>query len=321
MRIPRRMREKLRSAPRTGGGVHRWLFSMSLPLHRYLKPDEIEILLSASVRNCGRDVPAGEINDAVVNSLSIFRGGRSKRSSSGGGKGLGKGKAVSTAPMKWPGVDHERRAQIIASSTVTLDTLRGASPMPIDPGENVNLYLYLLFDPEHLLCIGRSQRDFRTLPCSSLLDMIFENICLIVPSPMTSKYGRTKGGKRSQHTLSNTGPRRYLVTEFDSGTFDEQAKIILHLKDSMPLVMILCSAGKSLHAWWTCEGHSEGQLLEFFRYAVSLGADRAIWSPAQFVRLPQGWRKDRGATQAVHYFDMACLPGREDKTCSEEGQQ
>lgn len=319
IRLPQALRKKLRAAPATGEGVHNWIFGMSLALHRHLKPDEIETLLAAAVRNCGREVPHREIGDAVANSLVLLNGGLESGNSSGKGKENRKG-AVS-ATKKWPPVDCGRRSGIISSSPVTLASLGAASPMPIDPDENVNLYLHLLYRPGDLLCVARSKEEFRTLPFSTLLNMIFGDICLIVPSPMTAEYGRTQDGRRSQHTLSNTGPRRYLITEFDSGTFDEHAKIITHLRESMPLCMVLHSGGKSLHAWWPCEGRSGEQLLEFFRYAVTLGADPATWSRAQFVRLPQGWREDSQATQTVHYFDEACRAEDETSNLTKEGQQ
>ena len=43
---------------------------------------------------------------------------------------------------------------------------------------------------------------------------------------MTSRTGRTQDGKESEHSLENTGPRRFLVIEQDAGTVDEQAAIL-----------------------------------------------------------------------------------------------
>ena len=93
------------------------------------------------------------------------------------------------------------------------------------------------------------------------------------------------------------------MTEFDSGTPDEQVAIIEHLAHFAPLVMVLSSGGKSLHAWWNCVEGTEEDHLRFFRYAVSLDADPATWTRSQFVRLPQAWRADKNARQAVYYFD------------------
>ena len=41
---------------------------------------------------------------------------------------------------------------------------------------------------------------------------------------------------------------------------------------------------------------------DFLRYAVSLGADRALSSPSQFTRMPFGTHAN-GVRQSVHYFN------------------
>lgn len=305
-RLPWRLRRKLHSAPRHGEGLlHQWLFNMSLLLHRHLAPDEIEELLGVAVKDCGRDVPPREISDAVANSLALMkenpdRAGKQRRGSTG--------QSAPAMQRKWPPCDDQRRSEIIAASPATLVSLQAASPMEVDPEENANLYLSLLFRPDDLLCIGKSQQVFLTERCSRWLEVDFSLSCLIVPSPMSAKHGMTQTGRKSQHTLSNTGERRYLVTEFDSGTHNEQAAIITHLQGALPLVMVVHSGGKSLHAWWACEGRNEEQLWTFFRNAYLLGADRATWSRSQFVRLPQGWRSNKGRRQVVHYFDPGSLP-------------
>ena len=148
------------------------------------------------------------------------------------------------------------------------------------------------------------------MPLGDFLELNVWRPCLVVPSPMTSKFGQTQDGKPSQHTLDSTGARRFLVAEFDSGGLDEHAAVIWHLRKFLPLVMVLHSGGKSLHAWWNCGGFPEERLLRFFRYAVSLGADPPTWTRSQFVRVPQGWREDKQAVQAVHFFNPACLPDK-----------
>jgi len=116
----------------------------------------------------------------------------------------------------------------------------------------------------------------------------------IVPSPMTKVCGLTRAGKRSTHTLDNTGPRQFLVVEFDSGNFDEHAALLHHLAEFCPFVMAVHSGGKSIHGWFCCGGRDEANLLRFMRYAVSLGADPATWIKSQFVRFarrsPRQWQ-------------------------------
>ena len=126
---------------------------------------------------------------------------------------------------------------------------------------------------------------------------------LIVPSPMSGVTGITQERKESEHALSNTGPRRFLVVEFDQGGVDEHAAILLHLAVSgAPLALVVHSGSKSLHGWFYCAGQLEERLRRFMRYAVSLGADTATWSRSQFVRMPDGTR-DNGHRQTVYFFN------------------
>jgi hypothetical protein len=119
---------------------------------------------------------------------------------------------------------------------------------------------------------------------------------------MSAVVGITQDGKRSEHSLNNTGDRRFLVIEQDTGDLDEQAGVLLHLKRKAPMVLAVHSGSKSIHGWFYCAGRDEEFLRRFMAYAVALGADRATWTRSQFVRMPDG-RRDTGARQSVFYFD------------------
>jgi hypothetical protein len=119
---------------------------------------------------------------------------------------------------------------------------------------------------------------------------------------MTSVFGTAQDGNRSKHTLSNTGPRCYLVCEFDEGTAHDHAALLLHLSERVHLACAVHSGGKSLHVLFNVSGMSEDEVLKFFRYAVSLGADPATWTRSQFVRMPEGTRQT-GEKQPMFYLD------------------
>ena len=123
---------------------------------------------------------------------------------------------------------------------------------------------------------------------------------------MSAPTGLTKEGKESAHALSNTGPRRFLIVEFDQGTLDEHATLLGHLAGFAPLVCAVHSGGKSLHGWFYVHGQPEDRILKFFRYAVSLGADPATWTRSQFVRMPDGTR-DNGKRQTVFFLSFKSL--------------
>jgi hypothetical protein len=132
----------------------------------------------------------------------------------------------------------------------------------------------------------------------------------------------TQQGKLSAHALSNTGPRRFLIVEFDfdASNSDEEARLLerlaadgrdvrdlcaallLHLAEKAPLALAVHSGGKSLHGWFYCAGVPEQTVCRTFRYAVSLGADSANWTPSQFARMPDGLREN-GRRQTVYFFN------------------
>ena len=118
---------------------------------------------------------------------------------------------------------------------------------------------------------------------------------------MTARTGRTKAGKVSEHCLENTGPRRFVIVEFDTGTTDEHAARLWHLDGYAPLALVVHSGGKSLHGWFPTKGCQPEEVHRFMSYAASLGADTKLFSnPSQFVRLPSGTREG-GCRQSVFY--------------------
>jgi hypothetical protein len=123
---------------------------------------------------------------------------------------------------------------------------------------------------------------------------------------MSAATGLTRDGRRSKHALSNTGPRRFLLVEFDTGAVDHHAALLLHLAQRAPLALAVHSGGKSIHGWFYCHGQPEARLECFMRYAVSLGADTATWTRSQFVRMPDGVRSD-GRRQIVFFFNPRVL--------------
>jgi hypothetical protein len=206
---------------------------------------------------------------------------------------------------KWPVLDPERIAALTTAG-LTLDGLRELSP--VKSGElppDAETVIDILFPGNPLLCVGWSWNKFGTRTREKWRGEL-SAMQLLVPSPMTAVWGKTQKGTRSQHTLNNTGPRRFLVVEFDGASVDHQAALLVHLATLAPLVMALHSGGKSIHGWFLRAGRDEQHIEHFFRYAVSLGADPATWSRCQFVRMPNGVRAN-GRPQPVLYLNPALL--------------
>ena len=219
------------------------------------------------------------------------------------------GGRVSRTPQ-WPAKYQLLIDVLTTGSAGSLDDLKARSPYPTDVDPDV--FIAALFPGNPWLCHAFSKGYFGTRLRGVIVPGVLATSQFIVPSPMVAQKGMTKGPNPhlSEHTEAATGPRAYLVVEFDDELLsrDDQARLALHLASLAPLVMEVDSAGKSLHCWFACQGQSEQLLQTFFSYAVSLGADPRTWGKSQFVRMPGGLRKaeKRGQPkrrQVVHYFD------------------
>jgi hypothetical protein len=196
-----------------------------------------------------------------------------------------------------------------------------ASPVRLNSNEpNTDKVIDLLFPGNPLLCCGWTRHRFDTRPRTHWYKL--QDLRFIVPSAMTAPRGLTQQNKLSAHALSNTGPRRFLVVEFDfdASNSDEEAHLLerlaaegrdvrdlcaallLNLAEKAPLALAVHSGGKSLHGWFYCTHVPEERVWHTFQYAVSLGADRASWTPSQFARMPDGLREN-GRRQTVYFLN------------------
>ena len=290
-RLPHRLQAKLRNCPKAGSGVHRWIFNSALQLTKYTDPNPAFELIRSSSDGCERFVPDREIRDAISTASSTVP--------------LSKRKQTTKKP-KWPS-KNEEQIEAITEDGEGLAELWESSPIRFDDdAPHTEEVIDPLFPDNPLLCTGSSPYKFGTKAREEWRGKL-ASMQLIVPSPMTERAGLTKRGKKSAHSLDNTGPRKFLVIEFDEGTFDEHAAILIHLAQQAPLVMALMSGNKSLHGWFYIERSPEKLQLSFMRYAVSLGADPQLWVRSQFARIPDGFRVDKEKLQSVIYLNLANL--------------
>ncbi|MGA2029024.1 MAG: hypothetical protein ABSG87_03015 [Verrucomicrobiota bacterium] len=293
--LPPFIDEMLAAPPRAGEGVHNWLFRVARQLHAHLPAGEIVNLLESRVANCGRAVSRAEIISAVQNSLP----------SAWQRKGIA-GPVQSTA--KWPKVNQEQREAVVRDDGGLADLWELSRTRIEDNAQHTEEIMDKLFPGNPLLCCGKSSQEFDTKPREDWRGEL-SKLALIVPSPMSAVTGTTKDGKESKHTLANTGARRFLICEFDTGTPDDHAALLLHLGTFAPLVCAVHSGNKSLHGWFFVAGQPDTKIEKFFRYAVSLGADRATWTRSQFVRMPDGTR-DNGNRQTVFFLNFKPMEGQ-----------
>jgi hypothetical protein len=214
-----------------------------------------------------------------------------------------RGERKSSSP-RWPSVFPSLVDKVVRKSDVGVRQLIERSPEPIrldQPGKT-EIWTDLLFPGNPLLCFAASKSKFCTATREEFRERL-GSYSLVVPSPMIARSGLTKEGRLSAHAESNTGPRRYLIVEFDNEpSLNRQAALHWHLASIWPLAAVVFSGNKSLQGWFYCQGEPEGpegRLAKFFYYAVSLGADRAAWGRSQFMRVPDGVRNDNKITDAL----------------------
>lgn len=285
--------------PRAGHGVHRWIFQSALKLKNGSTPAEVFEVIRIAVSDCGRTVPDREIWDAIQNSNRI--------NLQNPGITAGDGACQPRAP-KWPDVDHGAIKAIADANPGALSRLWEKARFPEWVNEDDEAFVFglvrHLFPGDPILCLGKS---IQTMACRRLSAWFgqLSTAEFIVPSPMTALTGFNQQGKPSSRCLANTGPRRFLVIEFDNGAFEAQAALHVHLSRRYPLAVVVHSGKKSLHGWYFVMGEPEERIREFMRYAVSLGADPHTWTRCQALRMPGGLRRSgsQSIRQQVQFFN------------------
>jgi hypothetical protein len=215
---------KLKPCPASGEGVHTWLFHAACRFVEAGWSDEdaepeIEALMT-------RDP-----NPQVRSWTHCDPRGERRRST-----------------PRWSPVNPKAIIEAVKNGP-RLSELVSRSPEPIQFGaqSRTELFIDTLFPGNPLLCVGKTSSQFYTNTREEFRGCLRMN-SLIVPSPMSSQKGRTKRGKLSFHTESNTGPRRFLIVEFDRGTLDQQAALLWHLARFAPLALGRVQWGQ-VRAW------------------------------------------------------------------------
>lgn len=315
MALPDFLEKLIAAPPAAGTGVHDWLFRVARNLHAHMPATQIEALLRARCNNCGRHVPDSEIRAAIKNSMDCAWSPN----------------PTNPQPKPQPVQPDLALIEKLVSTDYKVADLFHESPIHWDDDcaytEDV---IDKLFPGNPLLCCGKSATSFDTKPRAAWRGEL-SKLSFMVPSPMSAITGKTKDGRISKHTIDNTGPRRFIVIEFDFSEFSRDGKtptpyrpmlqrlakrdisvhdmcanLLLRINRVKPMTLAVCSGGKSIHGWWYCHGLPESDVKKFHDFARIRGADPATFRPSQFVRIPDGTR-DNGKQQTILYFDPCTL--------------
>jgi hypothetical protein len=268
--ISNRTAERLRTIP-TPGNTHRWLAQVASGLRHVLNAEAC----FAFLRRCcdefvdHRKIPDREIEAAVDFAYS--------------GRPVAKVN-FGRQPVDWPEPSQALIDRVLFETfpafDVTADTGLGAADV-----------LPRLFKPGELVCTGRNTEKAMVRPLEEALADA-DWLQFIVVNPMRDREAPNYQGKLAPRCQNNTGLRRHLVAEFDSPALskEQQARLATKLGEFAPLVLIVDSGGKSLHAWFRVDHLSRQDQVRFFCVACLLGADSTRWDVCGWLRMPGGLR-------------------------------
>jgi hypothetical protein len=321
--LPDWLLQMLDTCPVAGNGVHLWLPRLAHYLHAFYDERSMCELLKEKTRSCGRTVPENEILKAIrFAKACAWKPEATPEQASGSDNNP----PAIISLSQWPKPDPIRIKEIVDGGWSLYD-LWERSPNRLESGgSHAEEIADLVFPDNPFLCCGETNYKFATRRREAWRGSL-ERLSLIVPNPKLSARGRTQTGKLSEHTKQSTGKRTYLVAEFDFSEFarngktetewtalvrewrasgitvaDACAALHLHLAERLPLLLVVHSANKSLHGWYSAFNFTDIELRPLMDYAVQLGADPATWCRSQFVRLPDGTREN-GDFQTTYYFD------------------
>jgi hypothetical protein len=326
--LPLFLRQLLANPPNAGDGLHFWIFRVARHLLAHLDERSTFELIKAKASNCGR--LQGKLEREIVQQIQGARPYVWQPKFPKAFPHLIVDHALPPiAPQPaWPEANSLLITSIVEAGP-TLADLFELSPVRFDddaPSQTEQI-IDILFPGDPLLCVGKTQYLFATRRREVWRGHL-ARLPLIVPSPMLDYVGRTADGHWSEHTKQQTARRVYLVIEFDFSEYGRDHKTLsswaplvrewraqgktvadacialhLHLAQRLPLVCITSSGGKSLHGWFYVLDRDEANLRSsFMNYAVTIGADKATWTPSQFVRIADG-RRENGKRQSCYYLD------------------
>ena len=171
-----------------------------------------------------------------------------------------------------------------------LDALRITSDLTV---RTAGQALLRLFDPSDWICVMRQVERPE-----------FDFAGNWAEKPDLGDYQFVAPNAFHQNTLSRGRQgvlkRLLIVHEGDDKGFDHEAQIgpVSKLTEIFPLLMVVWSGGKSLHAWYQINNPSN--LDDFTRLSALLGGDTHCHKPNHPVRLPLGLRPGRGRQEIIY---------------------
>ena len=180
------------------------------------------------------------------------------------------------------------------------------------PEKDTELFLRTLYDPNDYLFIG-TQYDTKVRTVAQWIDLFKNNpmpLPFICPNPVDGQLHPTKSGALSYRCDEAVCKFKFAVLEFDTLSRNEQFAFWGEMLHELPLVTLIDSGNKSLHAWIrVSDVHTLDEWKikieqKFFEQCLKpLGIDTACKNPSHMSRLPGCIRKETGRWQRLLYLN------------------
>jgi hypothetical protein len=210
--------------------------------------------------------------------------------------------------------DFAKKVIVMGRHANELD-IRNRSPIPIpeNQAKHSALLIEKLYRPDEHLFIGEKEEPGRlginirsAKEWWTRMHFTLEQPQLIIANPLTGSPGKTRMGKESFRCDNCVSDRRYAVAEFDNMKMKDQVAFWFAIQ--LPVVCIIHSGNKSLHAWIRVDCKSESEwntYVEerlFDRILRPIGADTSCKNEARLSRLPGVIRHDTKQWQRLIYL-------------------
>jgi hypothetical protein len=290
----------LTKMPRPGRdeNFHKYLMTPANAAKRAgLTPEEAVKRIYAAVPGGGRNVGEQEVRDAVERAYNTEV------------KPAVKVKPAVDADAFWRGVlnkaagmtENDMEAELFSHSAVRLEDA---------PAGDAVLLLETLYKPDDVLFIG-DQYDDKVKPVASWIKLLKAGAPVpphIIPNTLTGKPAPKKSEKgETMRGDNNVLGFNVAVAEMDGRPRAEQ--LAFWLSVDLPIVALIDSAGKSIHAWIATPGISNAEQWDaevevelFGRWLIPLGCDPACKNESRLSRLPGHLRADKGKMQRLLYL-------------------
>jgi hypothetical protein len=203
----------------------------------------------------------------------------------------------------------------------TAEELIKASPIPIpdEPQLHTKLFIETLFRYADFIFIGE-RHDTAVKDAVDWLTSYIEGgktSSHIIVNPLTGLPAPKKTGDGVTYRGdSNVKEYRYCLVEFDDLSREDQIRFWSGAK--LPIVALIDTGGKSIHAWLQISKIAYVETLEqwqaeikerlYDRILTPLGVDSACSNPARLSRLPGHYREEKQAWQRLLWLSPEGVP-------------